>query len=55
MLDPGEPVNMLNMSPNDPSSFDCALFVSYGLDGVTADSLPTSIVEDKSYAIDRVI
>ena len=35
VLDPDEPVNMLDTSPNDPASFDCALFEGYGLDGVT--------------------
>ena len=41
------------MSPSDPFSFDCVLFKGSGLDDVTVDSLPPSIVEDEPYAIDE--
>ena len=53
MLDLDEPISMPDMSLNDPSNFDCALFKGSGLDGVTVDSLPPSIIEDKSYAIEE--
>jgi len=48
VLDSDEPLSMLNMTLNDPSNFDCAL-----CDGVTADSFPPSIIEDKSYVVDE--
>jgi len=44
VLDSDEPVSMLDMTPNDPSSFDCALFEGYALDGVTVESLPASLI-----------
>jgi len=53
VLDLDEPVNILDMSSSDPSHFDCTLFKGYGLDGVTMDFFPSSIVEDEPYAIDE--
>jgi len=46
-------MSMFKITQNDLSSFDCALFKGYGLDGVMVDSLPPSIVENKPYAIDE--
>ena len=53
VVDPDEPVSMLDMTPNNPSSFDCALFEGCGLDGVMVDSLPPSIIQDKPYTVDE--
>jgi len=47
VLDLDKPTSMLDMNPNDPSSFDCVLFKGSGLNGVTVDSLPSSIVKDE--------
>jgi len=46
-------LKILEMTLNDPSNFDCTLFEGSGLDGVNVDSLPSSIVEDKPYAVDE--
>ena len=35
------------------TSFNCTLFEGSRLDGVTVDSLPPSIMEDKPYAVDE--
>jgi len=48
-----EPMSMLDMISNDPSNFNCTLFEGSGLDGVTVDSLPPSIIEDKPCAVDE--
>jgi len=53
VLDSDELVNILDITLNDPSSFNCALFEGLGLDGVTADSLPPSIIEDEPYAVNE--
>ena len=53
VVDYDEPVSMLEITQNDPSGFDYALFEGFGLDGVTADSLAPSVVKDKPYAIDE--
>ena len=53
MLDSNEPVSVLDITLNDPSSFDCTLFESSRLDGVTVNSLPPSIIEDKPHAVDK--
>ena len=53
MLDPDEPVNMLDIPLNDPYSFDCSLFDGSRLDGITVDSLPLSIIKDEPYAVDE--
>jgi len=41
VLDLDELMN-IDMSPNDPSSFDCALFEGYRLDGVMVEFVPTT-------------
>ena len=53
VLDSNELVSALDMTLNDPSSSDRALFEGSGLDAVTMDSLPPNINEDKSYAVDE--
>jgi len=53
VFDSNEPMSMLDMTLNDPFSFDCTLFDGSGLDGVMVDPLPPSIIEDKLYAIDE--
>ena len=53
MLDSNKPVSMLDMTLNDPSSFDCTLFEASGLDGVVVVSLPPSIIEDRPYVVDE--
>jgi len=53
VLDSNELVSMLDMTLNDPSSFNCTLFEGSGLDGVTIDSLSPSIIKDKPYAVDK--
>jgi len=53
VVDPDELVSMLDMTPNYPSIFDCALFEGHGLDGVTVESLPPNIIEDKPYVINK--
>jgi len=53
VLDSNEPVSMIDMTLNDPFSFDCTLFEGSGLDDVTVDSLPPTIVENEPYAIDQ--
>ena len=50
VVDSDELVSMINMTLNDPSSFDCALFEGSGLDGVTVNSLPRSVIEP--YVVD---
>ena len=52
-FDSNEPVRMIDMTLNDPSSFDSTLFDGSRLDGVTVDSLPPSIVEHEPYAVDE--
>jgi len=44
---------MIDMTLNDPSSFECTLFQGSGLDGVTVDYFPPSIVENEPYAVDE--
>jgi len=44
---------MVEITQNDPSSFDCALFEGYGVDGVMVDSLPSSIIKDEPDAADE--
>jgi len=41
------------MTLTEPSSFNCTLFEGTGLDGVTVDSLPPSIIQDNPYVIDE--
>ena len=53
VVDFNEPVSMIDMTLNDPSSFDCSLFEGSGLNGITRDSLPPSIVENEPYAVDE--
>jgi len=53
MLDVDKPVHMLDMSSNNPPSINCTLFKGYGLDGLTVDSLPPSIIKDEQYAVDE--
>jgi len=53
VVDSDELVNILHMILNDPSSFDCDLFEGSGLDDVTVDSLPPSIIRDEPYAVDE--
>jgi len=53
VVDSNELVSMIEMSQNDPSSFDCTLFKGSGLDNVKVDSFPPSIVETKSCAVDE--
>ena len=45
---------MRDISPNDPSHFDCALFEGSGLNSVKVDSLPPSIIKGEPYAIDEI-
>jgi len=47
------PVNILEMSLNDHSSFDCTLFKGSGLDGAKVDSFPPSTIEDKPYVVNE--
>ena len=44
---------MLDITPNDPSNFDYALFESYGPNGAMVESLLPSIIEDEPYAVDE--
>ena len=44
---------MRDISPNDPSHFDCALFEGSGLNSVKVDSLPPSIIKGEPYAINE--
>jgi len=44
---------MLEITQNDPSGFNCALFEGSRFNGITVDSLPSSIVEDEPYAVDE--
>ena len=53
MLNSNEPVSMIDITLNDPSSFECTLFQGSGLDGVTVDYFPPSIVENEPYAVDE--
>jgi len=52
VLDSTEPVNILEMTLNDPSSVD-TFFEGSGVDGVKVDSFPPSIIEDNPYTIDE--
>jgi len=51
--DSDEPMDVLDMTLNDPSNFECPLFEGYGLNGVTVDSMPPNIIEDRPYAVDE--
>ena len=53
VLDSNKLVSMLNMTLNDPSSFDCTLFEGSGFDGLTVDSLPPNIVENEPYIVNE--
>jgi len=53
VVDSSEPVSMLELMQNDHSSFYCALFEGYGLDGVMVNSLPPSIIKDDPHAVDE--
>jgi len=53
VLDSDVSVKILDMTLNDLFSVDCAFFECSGLDDVTMDSLPPSIIEDKPYAVDE--
>ena len=52
-IDFDEPIDVLDMTLNDSSRFDCILFVSSEVDNVKVDSFPPSIVETKYYAVDE--
>jgi len=53
VLASNEPVSMLDVTLNDPSSFDCTLFEGPGHHGVTVNSLPPSLIEDNPYVVDE--
>jgi len=53
IADSDEPIDVLDVTLNNPSSFDCILFEGPGLDNVKVDSFPPSIVETKPYAVDE--
>jgi len=53
VFDSNELVSMLDMTLKGPSSFDCTLFEGSRLDGITVDSFPPSITEDKPYVVDE--
>ena len=53
VVDSTVPVNILDMTLNDPSSVNYAFFEGSRLDGIKVDSLLPSIVENKPYAIDE--
>jgi len=53
VVDSNEPVSMIEMSRNDPSSFDYTFFEGSRLDNVKVDSFPPSIIETKPYAVDE--
>jgi len=53
VLDSNEPMNMLNMTLKVPSNLNYTLFKGSGLDGVTVDSLPPSVIGDMPYAVDE--
>jgi len=53
IIDSDEPMDVVDMTLNDPSSFDCTLFEDSGRDNVNVDSFPPSIVETKPYAVDE--
>ena len=48
-----EHVNLIDICPNDPPSFDCALFEGQGFDSVKVEPLPLSIVKGEPYAFDE--
>ena len=52
-IDSNEPVDLLDITLNDPSSIDCTLFEGLGLNDYRVDSFPCSIVETKPYAVDK--
>jgi len=47
-----EPVDLPDLTLNDPSSFSCPLFEGLGLDDGEVDSFPPSIVETEPYIVD---
>ena len=53
VFDSNEPVSMIDITLNDPSSFDCTLSEGSVLDGVMMDSLPSCIIENRPYAADE--
>jgi len=44
---------LTDMTQNDPSSLNCALFKGYGLNSATIECLSPSIVEDDPYVVDE--
>ena len=54
IVDSDEPMDVLDMTLNDPSSFNCTLFKGLGLDDVKVDSFPPIIVETNPYTVDEV-
>jgi len=48
-----EHVNLLDVCPNDPSSFNYDLFRHQGLDSVKVEPLPPCTIKDEPYAVDE--
>ena len=48
-----EYVNLLDVCPNDPPSFDYDLFEGHELDSVKVEPLPPNNIKDEPYAIDE--
>ena len=53
--DSDEPMEVLDVTLNDPSNFAYTLFEGSRLDNVKVDSFPPNIVETEPYAVMRVI
>jgi len=53
IVDSDEPMDVLDVTLNDPFSFECTLFECFGLNDVTVDSMPPSIIDDRLYAVDE--
>jgi len=52
-IDLDEPVDLPDLTLNDPSSFSCPLYEGLRLDDDEVNSFPPSIVETESYAVDK--
>jgi len=55
VVDSNEPVSMLEMTLNDPSSIDCALFEGSGLDNVKVDFFHLTLLRTSPMLLTRVI
>ena len=53
IVDSDKPMDVLDVTLNEPFSFYCTLFEGSGFDNVKVDSFPPSIVKTKPYAIDE--